>query len=80
MALLTSAINTEFVPAIGNFRVQATGGNVVLQSKPVAGSEFAKDAEVIGGEAKIIQNVVLGTIYRFVPAALSGPAVVRADQ
>jgi hypothetical protein len=64
MAVLTTALNTEFTPATGPFNVQVVGGDAYLWRKNSAAAAFT---EVLGNPiagAVIVDNEVAGAIYR----------------
>lgn len=77
MALLTAALATEFTPAVGDFNVQVTGGEAVLERKNSAGAAWAP-VDVIEDRALVCANSVAGAVYRF--RQLSGTCAVQADQ
>jgi hypothetical protein len=76
MATLTSALDTDFTPAVGRFNVQCTGGVATLMRKNSAPAAFAPAGMVAGGQ--VVDNEVAGAVYRFV--SFSGNPVVQADQ
>jgi hypothetical protein len=76
MTTLTTALNAEFTPAVGNFNVQCTGGVATLQRKNSAGAAFAPCGAVDG--ARVVYNDVADAVYRFVD--FSGTPAVQADQ
>lgn len=76
MATLTSALDTDFTPAVGDFNVQATGGVATLMRKNSAPAAFSPVGAVDG--AKVVSNPIAGAVYRFV--SFSGSPVVQADQ
>lgn len=77
MATLTTALNTEFTPAVGPFNVQATGGPAILWRKNASGAAFAT-VGMIDGAARC-DNEIAGAVYKLTDA-LTGNSVVRADQ
>lgn len=77
MAALTTANDTEFTPAVGDFVVQSTGGAATILRKQVSGAAFASIGRIAAGQGFIVSNPVAGAVYKF--AADSG-ATVRADQ
>lgn len=80
MATLTSALDTDFTPAAGDFIAQATGGSVQLLRKNSSGAAFALVGLIgIGTGAVIVSNPVAGAVYRF--STTGGQVVaVQADQ
>lgn len=82
MAVLTSALNAEFTPAAGDFRIQvnATEGTVVLQSRAAGASVFAEEVALSGSQTRLVFCAVAGTVFRFVAGAPAGTVAVRADQ
>jgi hypothetical protein len=78
MATLTSALETDFTPAVGDFIVQVIGGTVDLLRKNSAGAAFANIGAVTGGQ--IVSNPVTGAVYRFSTAGRAAPQSVQADQ
>lgn len=77
MATLTSALNTEFTPSVGDFNVQVTGGIAVLERKNSSGAQFAEVGK-LENQAMICENPIAGAVYRF--RQLSGTCAVQADQ
>lgn len=77
MTTLTTALNTEFTPAVGEFNAQASGGIAVLQRKQTAGAAFS-EAGRIHNAAVVVSNPVAGAVFRFVSE--SAGVVVQADQ
>jgi len=79
MASLTTALETEFTPAAGDFIVQCTKAPATLLRKNVTGlADFASVGTLMPGDALICSNPVAGAIYKF--TALSGTPRVSADQ
>lgn len=79
MTALTTALDTEFTPAAGDFIVQVTGGSPAnLLRKNAAGAEYAVLGVLESGAARIVSNPVSGAVYKF--TAVSGTPSVRADQ
>lgn len=76
MATLTTALDAEFTPAVGDFNVQATGGVATLMRKNTAGAAFGPVGKVDG--AHVVENAVAGAVYKFV--SFTGTPVVQADQ
>lgn len=76
MATLTTALDTDFTPAVGDFNVQATGGVATLRRKNSSGAAFAPVGKVEG--AGIVNNPIAGAVYQF--TTFSGTPVVQADQ
>jgi hypothetical protein len=77
MPLITgsNALNTEFTPAAGDFRVQVTAARATLWSKGTSGSAWAKVAVLDPTQQGIVNNIA-GTIYKW-----EGPgAVTEATQ
>lgn len=77
MATLTSALNSEFTPAVGDFIVQVTNGTAILARKNTSGADFAATGSQISG-AVIVSNPIAGAVYKF--SAFSGNPAVQADQ
>lgn len=77
MAALTTANDTEFTPAAGDFIVQATGAAATLLRKNVSGAAFAAVGRVEPGVGYIVSNPVAAAVYKF---AADAGATVRADQ
>lgn len=77
MATLTAALATEFTPAVGDFNVQVTGGEAVLERKNSTGAAWAEVGK-IANAALICENPIAGAVYRF--RQLSGTCTVQADQ
>jgi len=79
MASLTTALNTNFTPAAGDFIVQCTGGSVQLMRSNDGTAAFASCA-LITNEAKTVSNPVAGAIYKFVPVNPNVTPTVAANQ
>lgn len=77
MATIASAVNTAFTPAVGDFRIQVTAGDVVLESRGTAGAPWAPCGPRISG-VLVVDNPVGGVDYRFTSA--SQVTAVQADQ
>ena len=83
MAALTTALNTEFTPLVGDFNVQCTVGLARLERKNAAGAAWAVVGDLEVGDAKVVSNPIAGAIYQFVarePFGDTGTPIVRADQ
>ena len=85
MASLTTALDTNFTPAVGDFIVQVTGAvPVELQRKNSSGIADAAypPGEVLSPGTYIIKNPVAGAVYRFRMPSGANPAQspVAADQ
>ena len=79
MATLTTALDTEFTPAVGDFIVQCTGSPANLLRKNVTGlTDFAVVGTLMPGAASIVSNPVAGAVYKF--TAVSGTPSVSANQ
>jgi hypothetical protein len=78
MALIASALNTDFTPAIGDFIAQADGGTVMLLRRNAAGAPFAQCGTIAPGQAVVVANPVAGAVYR--AEATLGSPTFRADQ
>ncbi len=78
MATLTTALETEFTPASGEFNAQVTSGDVYLYRKQTAGAAWAIAGALQNGSAVTVSNPVAGAIYKFV--SRSGGPIVQADQ
>jgi hypothetical protein len=79
MATLTTALNTSFTPAVGDFIAQASGGMVYLQRRNTSGSAWVNiqpNIDALG--AVVVNNPIAGADYQFVSATTA--AVVSADQ
>jgi len=79
MATLTTALNTAFTPAAGDFIVQCSAGTAALERRNTAGAAWVSVGIVTGNEAPIVSNPVAGAEYRFTNVG-STTAVVQADQ
>lgn len=79
MATLTTALNTAFTPAAGDFIVQCSSGAAALERRNTAGADWVSVGIVTGNDAPIVSNPVTGASYRFVQVG-STTAVVQADQ
>lgn len=77
MATLTTALNTAFTPAAGDFIVQVAG-KATLQRRNTSGAAWANAASLESG-AYIIDNPVAGADYQFKAAGETNPTV-QADQ
>ena len=77
MAALTTANDTEFTPAAGEFIAQATGAAATLLRKNVSGAAFASAGRIEPGMAYVVSNPVAGAVYKF---AADAGATVREDQ
>jgi len=83
MAALTTALDTEFTPAVGDFNVQCTVGLARLERKNASGAAFATVGDLEAGDAKVVSNPIAGAVYKFTaraPFGTTGAPVVRADQ
>jgi hypothetical protein len=82
MALLSGStgLNTEFMPAVGDFRIQVTGGSVSLLSKPAGGSDFVLEVALGANETRLVYNAIAGTVYKWASGTPADPANPRADQ
>jgi len=78
MATLTSSLSTAFIPAVGSFNVQSTGGAVILERRQTSGAVWAAVGVIEHGVGKIVDNPVAAAEYRF--TTLSGAPTVQADQ
>lgn len=80
MALLTSTLEAEFTPAVGDFVAQSTGiGLVTVMRKNAAAAAWAPaEGGSLFDRAAVISNPVAGAVYKF--TLNSGSPVVRADQ
>lgn len=79
MAALTTALETPFTPAVGDFIVQCTQGVAALQRESAIGAGWTDVGFITGNEAPIVSNPVSGARYKFVQIGVT-TAVVRADQ
>ncbi len=79
MATLTTALNTAFTPAVGDFIVQCSSGVAALERRNTAGAAWVSVGIVTGNDAPIVSNPVAGASYRFVQVGAT-TAVVQADQ
>jgi len=84
MAALTTALDTEFTPAVGDFTVQCTAGLARLERKNASAAAWAtRGGDLEAGDFKVVSNPVAGAVYRFTARAPYGATVtpvVRADQ
>lgn len=78
MATLTTALNTAFTPAAGDFVVQATGGTAHLLRRNTSGAAWVLVGALNDTVAAIIANPVAGVQYQFI--SVNGTPVVQADQ
>jgi len=76
MASLTTALNTDFTPAAGDFIAQATGAKAVLLRKNAGAAAFAVVGTIERDTGVIVANPVAGAVYKFDGEG----ATVRADQ
>lgn len=72
----TTALDTEFTPAVGDFIVQATGDDAVLLRKNASAAAFAVAGEVHKDTCMIVSNPYAGAVYKFAGTAAT---VARAD-
>ncbi len=81
MATLTTALDTDFTPAAGDFIVQVTGGFGLLMRRNSAGAAMAQAASNVNG-AVIVSNPVAGAVWqiRVAPGSQSQGMAVQADQ
>lgn len=77
MATLTSALDTEFTPAAGDFIAQVTNGYASLARKNSSGAAFASVGAPITGAVNV-DNPIAGAVYKFV--SYQGAPAVQADQ
>ena len=77
MATLSTALNTDFTPAVGDFIAQSWGGTATLTRKNSSGAA-AVNCGVING-AVIVSNPIAGAVYQFTTEA-PGKVTVQADQ
>ncbi len=78
MATLTAALNTTFVPAVGDFIVQSSGGSASLWRRNTTGAAWVACGQLVPDAAAIVSNPIAGAEYQF--TALSASVVVQADQ
>ena len=78
MATLTSALDTAFTPAAGDFVVQASGGAALLQRRNTAGAAWVNVGVITANNAFVISNPVASVQYQF--TAQVGTPAVQADQ
>jgi hypothetical protein len=78
MATIASAVNTAFVPGVGDFVVQCSTGIAELQRRGTNAAPWVTVGVISGSMAPIVSNPVAGAEYRFL--AVSGTPVVQADQ
>lgn len=76
MATLTTAVNTVFTPAAGDFIVQIPSNDVTLERRNTSGAAWVPVGPKMSG-ALVISNPVAGTEYRFTTI---GSTTVQADQ
>ena len=72
----TTALDTEFTPAVGEFIAQATVADAVLLRKGASAAAFVYAGTILKDTAVNVSNPIAGAVYKF--AAGSG-ATVRAD-
>ncbi len=77
MALITGSntFNTAFAPAIGSFRVQATGGMAILECRATSSSPWAEAGRIQNAHC-VIDNDTGGVEYRWLQSEVGGGAVV----
>lgn len=79
MAILTTALDTEFTPAVGSFNVNVFGAPAVLLRGAATGQPTVRVGEIPAGVGVCVANDVAGTVYRLVGVGPVAPTV-RADQ
>lgn len=79
MAILSSALNSAFTPAVGEFIVQCSAGVAGLERRNDSGAPWVNVGQITGNDAPIVSNPVAGAQYRFVQVGAT-TAAVRADQ
>lgn len=77
MASLTSALDTEFTPAAGDFIASVVGGTAALVRKNSSGTAFAEVGR-ISNAGVIVSNPIAGAVFKFV--AVTSAPTVQADQ
>jgi hypothetical protein len=77
MATLTTAVNTTFTPAAGDFIVQVAAGDVQLERRNTSSAPWVPVGPKLTG-AWIVSNPVAAADYRF--TTTSQNATVQADQ
>ena len=81
MALLTSALDTNFTPAVGEFIVQVTGkAPANLLRKNASAADWAVLGVLPPGSALVVRNPVAGAIYKFTDNGGADSPTVRADE
>lgn len=78
MATLTSSVNTDFTPAVGDFIVQVSGGTASITRRNTSGAANVSIGTLTNG-AGVVSNPIAGAIYQFVPQG-STVVAVQADQ
>lgn len=78
MPTISSALNTPFTPAAGDFIVQSAGGSVTLMRQNSAGAVAVSCGVVGRGEAVVVSNPVAGAVYTALPS--DGKPTFQADQ
>jgi len=78
MATLTSAFDTDFTPAVGDFILQVTGGSCQLLRKNTSGAAFAL-VQTLTNCAVVVSNPIAGAVYRVTAPRPTG-MTVQADQ
>lgn len=79
MAVICSALHTQFTPAVGTFKVQVHGEARLLRK--YEGSALFSPVEDIRSRAFVCVNDTAGTVYVFEPILGSGqPPVIEAAQ
>ena len=64
MAILTTVLGAEVVPAASIFRVQCVGGTVVMESAAAAGGTYCLVPGAIVQGVAYFENPVAGTAWR----------------
>jgi hypothetical protein len=78
MPTLTTTPGAAFTPAAGDFVVQATGAEAILQRRQTAGAAWAFVGQFVGSVN--VSNPVAGVEYRIVAAVAGTTPAVQADQ
>jgi hypothetical protein len=78
MPTLTTALGAVFTPAAGDFVVQATGGEAILERRQTAGAAWAGVGRFMGSVN--VSNPIAGVEYRIVTAVANTTPAVQADQ
>ena len=79
MAQISSALDTDFTPAIGDFICDVGGGTVMLLRRSAAGAPLRQCGQIGPGQGVVVSNPVAGAVYQATAMFGSSPTF-RADQ